>query len=240
MANGMYILCLGCCIFNTVVMWRNRSTMVDPQLLDVSTLERPSVYIGMEKVKWSPERIKSIPDVHNFPILISQVSNSYPDKVFPIDTPRALGDRGTTSMDDHQILITPDVSTIVQFRILDYEMERCAVTFEIPDARELQSRHTDITLDLNGITKVQVWELDTNREIDPLVINKRSLPPRKTLVDTLHLTMGNHTSTSEFPCQARSLHTYELTCDAQDCRVMFWQAMDAPCLAVYMLQKSSL
>jgi len=239
-SNGLYILCLACCIFNTVVMWRNRSTaVVDPQLLDVSTLDRPSVYVGLDKVKWSPERLQSIPDVHNFPSLITQVSNSYPDKVFPMDARRSLNDRGT-SKDEQQVLITADVSTVVQFRILDYEMERCAVTFEIPDADEIRNRHTDINLDMGGITKVQVWELDTNRELDARAVNKRSLPPRKTLVDTLQLKMGNATSTTEFPCKARTLHTYELTCEAEDCRVMFWQDKDAPCLAVYMLQKSSL
>jgi len=240
LANGMYIVCLACCILNIVVMWRKNAEANDPQLLDLSTLERPSVYVGLEKVKWSEDRLKSIPDVRNFPNIIAQVSKTYPDKVFPLDTRRWLSDRGMLSPDEHQILITADVSTLIQFRILDYGMERCSVTFDFPDETTIRARHRDNNLDLNGITKVNVWELDATTEIDVKTISRRTAPPRKKLVDTLDVKMGNLTSTVEFPCQARSLHTYELGCVAHDCRVMFWQDKDTPFLAVYMLQKTTL
>jgi len=240
LTNGMYILCLACCILNIAVMWRKNAAANDPQLLDLTTLDRPSVYVGLEKVKWSADRLKTVPDIANFPTIITQVSKTYPEKTFPLDTRRWLSDRGMLSPDEHQILITADVSTIVQFRILDYGMERCAVTFDLPDEATIRGRHRDNNLDLNGVAKVQVWELDTTCEIDVKTINKRNLPPRKKLLDTLDLKMGNLSSTIEFPCKSRSMHTYELACVAHDCRVMFWQDKDTPFLAVYMLQKTSL
>jgi len=235
---GIYFACLVCCFVNIFVLLREYTN--GPIIVDPKGLQRPSQYVDFDAISWTQSRLDALPKIHNFPVIVAQVSTSEPGKVFPIDPARWIGQNGTQSPEVREVLITPDVSTIVQFRVLDYGMERCSVAIEIPSEQDVRQRYRDNSLDLDGDTTVEVWQLETEKELDVRLLSKRTVPPRKSLVGKIHAEMGQRSGTVDFPCKSRSLYSFELACPSHDCRIQFTQDGDKPIFAFYLLQKSSL
>jgi hypothetical protein len=131
------------------------------------------------------------------------------------------------------------VSTVAQFRMRSYGMERCIFVVNVPEkstARvgevildpEEPNKHIFVPggFELRGDTSsVELWKLDDDAQV---VLNANQLtyknkPRRKYLLASLNISPGETTRTREFPCREDSLQTFELVCPWADCFVNWWQ-----------------
>lgn len=111
--------------------------------------------------------------------------------------------------------MTPKVSTIVQFRAIDYGMENCSLALTPTSAGG--SALADVDLD--------VWTLADapqrpgrrlNANLDVRTLTWASRPPRKEHVGVLKVVGGE---TRMFTCPSGSYHTLEITCAMRGCDV---------------------
>ena len=109
----------------------------------------------------------------------------------------------------------PKVSTIVQFRAIDYGMENCSLALTPTSAGG--SALADVDLD--------VWTLADapqrpgrrlNANLDVRTLTWASRPPRKEHVGVLKVVGGE---TRMFTCPSGSYHTLEITCATRGCDV---------------------
>ncbi|KAJ3514544.1 hypothetical protein NLJ89_g2318 [Agrocybe chaxingu] len=92
-------------------------------------MEFRNPYFGLDEL-YAQQRIQSsvYPKIVNKPKLAAQISSAEPDKVFPVDLHRWLSDFGRLSPPDRRLQVSKDIHTIIQHNILDYGMEKCAIT----------------------------------------------------------------------------------------------------------------
>ncbi|TFK51123.1 hypothetical protein OE88DRAFT_1645339 [Heliocybe sulcata] len=139
----------------------------------------PSVYIGLERLNVS-QRILDMPPVMNYPMMISSVNEVKPGEV----------DRNGTA-----VRIDNDHSTVMQFRVHDYGLERCTLNVTIPATSELGTKTYS---SLRDTQTIQVWRLaDTETLLRPRTLSWRNKPARLALVGTLEFAPG---TSSYLPC----------------------------------------
>ncbi|RDX57165.1 hypothetical protein OH76DRAFT_1335028 [Lentinus brumalis] len=129
---------------------------------------------------------------------------------------------GTVYPDDRHILVTDKVSTVVQFRHLDYAMERCVVNITIPQ----QDGHFDPAVKLADPSMVDVWVLDAPTELSRYISGSMErAPARRELLATLTVSRSEASHSSEFHCTSGKFTTVELACSPTHpgCSVDFWQ-----------------
>lgn len=111
--------------------------------------------------------------------------------------------------------MTPKVSTIVQFRAIDYGMENCSLALTPTSAEG--SALADVDLD--------VWTLADapqrpgrrlNANLDVRTLTWASRPARKEHVGVLKVVGGE---TRMFTCPSGSYHTLEIACATRGCDV---------------------
>ncbi|KAL4256369.1 Ubiquitin 3 binding protein But2 C-terminal domain-containing protein [Pleurotus pulmonarius] len=129
------LACILCTIFNLVLSFRFEATLKSnayPPVTykDIQSLRRPSQFIRFDEIT------RASPPVHkefnNYPILMTQVDSAQKDKVFEDDVKRYMTPIGTISPRDRRVLVTDMVSTVAQFRAIDYGMERCELYLALP------------------------------------------------------------------------------------------------------------
>jgi len=206
-------------------------------------LPRPSSYIGLESVL---RNASDMPPLKNFPSFMSQISKEHPTLTFPEDVGRHLTVYGSVSPDEQRLQLTPDITTIAQFRVHDFGMERCKVVATIPAnpiALFEASPKRLKTYTLSGdTTNVQVWLLDSDPyvELNTLHLTYATRPARRTLLGSLHVAEDHMSSTPEFPCPSGSLQTVEYVCTGPSCNIEFYQYKRYPVATFYMVQMFSL
>ena len=105
--------CLGvliCTILN-IALWAGAADLLTKRTrtLDVSTLARPNVYIGLEKVPKEIAKAALPESLDVFPPLLQPVDRSNPGKAFPVDQHARLTFQGRISPGDKNVLLTSQV-----------------------------------------------------------------------------------------------------------------------------------
>lgn len=111
---------------------------------------------------------------------------------------------------------------MVQFRHLDYAMERCVVNITIPQ----QDGHFDPAVKLADPSMVDVWVLDAPTELSRYISGSMErAPARRELLTTLTVSRSEASHSSEFHCTSGKFTTVELACSPTHpgCSVDFWQ-----------------
>jgi len=187
-------------------------------------LRRPSTYIGFDSI----ERSASWPlpgRIANHPRTMQRVSASEPDRVFP---------------QDRHVLVSSQTSMLVQFRVRDYDMERCTVGIWIPPKTALRAGKT---FELEGdLSSIELWKINLADELDFDALTWRSRPRDRILLGALDITAGVGSRIPTFACPTESLLTFEVSCPeaATDCFMEFGQDQSLPVLGIMMYQYSSL
>ncbi|KAH8109251.1 hypothetical protein DFH11DRAFT_1515854, partial [Phellopilus nigrolimitatus] len=184
------------------------------------SLARPSTYMGLEKLKYDPaEEAQRV--FANFPFLLTQISEAEPKRVWPDDPIQRLTSIGTVSPDTRHFMLTPKISSVAQFRAVDFGYENCSLHFA------LQVSSTE-ELPLQGVA-VDIWTLDAPTRLDAAHISWSSRPPRKELYETLTF-FPNTSTTSDrtWKCAWGEFQTFEFACaqrgEQERCNVDFWQS----------------
>lgn len=190
-------------------------------------LRRPSTYINLDKVLANSNH--TFPPLTNFPQMVYQISTSDSSRKMTEDHKSQRTAIGTVYPDLRHIHITKEISTIVQFRHIDYGMERCTLNHSVPP-------HSD-----SKPSVVEVWELDIAVEISRYIGDTwKTAAPRRTLITTMVFPPNG--DTYSFHCPSNEFSTFELACPSRSngCQVDFWQDQRAqPIAGIYLVQTQS-
>ncbi|KAF9809791.1 hypothetical protein IEO21_07266 [Rhodonia placenta] len=213
------VVCLLILVDLAVYLYIFRSLLVlsDDVLND---LEFRNPYIGLNEL-YASGRVNAsrYEPIVNEPRIATQISSVEPDKVFPEDEHRWLSTAGTMSPLDRHLHVSSNVHTILQFRAMDYGMERCALALRLPSDRDKQDWAPG-----NGPVSVDVCALGVDRPLDPRALSWASRPSCREPFGTLTAGPGEETRLPAFPCSWGTLYTYEVACasESPDCQLDVW------------------
>jgi hypothetical protein len=112
---------------------------------------------------------------------------------------------------------------VLQFRAMDFGMERCALVLRLPPLNESVWSGTNTTI-------LDVCALDAAHLLDARVISWARRPDCRKHVGTFIPLADGEVQLPDFPCPWGSLHTYEVACtsNALDCSMDVWSTQHAP------------
>ncbi|TFY61698.1 hypothetical protein EVJ58_g4354 [Rhodofomes roseus] len=178
-------------------------------------LEFRSPYRGLDDLYGSGEANSSRHDpIENVPRVAAVVTNEDPEKVYPLDEHRRLSAYGTVTPLDRHLRVSGTMHTVLQFRVMDYGMERCALALRLPFIESNTSKPVDL----------DICALDVSRQLNLRTLSWSTRPPCKNLVGTLRGGAGEEVRLPEFSCKWGELYTYEVSCAAESpaCDVDVW------------------
>ena len=206
--------------------------------MSMSVPRRPNPYLYLDKILATTTQ--TFPPITNFPPVVLQFDNANPKRPMREEERGRLTEFGTVYPDDRHILITNkvrrfnqsdlvaddltmgQVSTVVQFRHLDYAMERCVLNITIPQP----DGHFDPAVKLTNPSMIDVWVLDSLTEFSRYITGSMgNAPSRRELLTTLIVFWSESSHSSAFHCESGEFTTLELVCAPSDphCSVDFWQ-----------------
>ncbi|THH13069.1 hypothetical protein EW146_g7116 [Bondarzewia mesenterica] len=204
-----------------------------------SSLERPSTYIGLDKLTY--DRIsESHRQFANFPFLLTQISKVEPELVWADDSKQKLTSIGSISPDSRRFMLTPEISSVAQFRVVDYGYENCSLNFALQSSAK--------QLPLAGAS-VDIWSLSmSSSRLDATRLSWTSRPSRREKLGMVMLAPNASVELERtWPCKWGEFQTFEFACamdekegERRGCNVDFWQDPKVPSLGVTMTQRSSL
>ncbi|SJL04983.1 uncharacterized protein ARMOST_08354 [Armillaria ostoyae] len=245
------IVSLLCLSFNCLILLASSkfsNECADPMLSitndNIHLLRRPTPFIGFDNIT---RPFPPVPrELINFPQVVQQINEERPGFVYDDDPLRYMSRRGLVSPEERRVQTTDKVSTLAQFRIIDYRMERCELHVRFP---------------INSTTAAssgRPFLLTVNRLESGIPLNTKTLSyqTKPALVSTLAQIRVDPGRTQEevhwwkrFDCRWDELITFQLACfdterlgDAMgDCRVEWWQNREGkdPRSAMYVKQYST-
>ncbi|KAF8662087.1 hypothetical protein AX16_001197 [Volvariella volvacea WC 439] len=207
-----------------------------PTYEDVQSLRRPSQFIGMDELYRKSHPTSG--NLTNFPFLISQVDGGNSEYVFDTDPKRCMTKIGSISPNARQIRVTSTISTIFQFRILDFGLEQCELQLSLPNSTQ-SPEHTQY---LSLTRTVNVLRLNAAVPLNERELSHRSKPRSIQSIGWVALMSGVLWS-YEFSCRTDEILTFELTCEGlgpEECDVSWWQDRNVSPLGLVIIQHPSL
>jgi len=195
-------------------------------------LETLSTYMNLDELYATKIYTTRHLPIINLPRNYFQVSSIHPQAHFPYWTSMNLTTDGNITLAEYHFVVTPEVSTVGQFRAIDYGMENCSLRFKTP-----QKNSTTVNINIGGgNAMLDIWQLSMNKPLTGTV-SWDSKPPRNRLVSTTNLFYGTNTTLFTFRCVPGTFHTYEVACHGASCYVdgTWWNG--AP---FYILQSQTL
>ncbi|KAJ7589609.1 hypothetical protein C8J56DRAFT_784707 [Mycena floridula] len=215
------------CLASLACTFLNISFLVTRELLvtnDIKyshiTLEAPNSYYGLENAVMDPTAAPPSPIV-NPPFFAGHINKSNPYTVYREDN-RHFMDFGTVYPTDRKFIVEPRVSTIAQFRVQDFGMERCTLRLSTGT-----SNTRDIGTELTG--RIELWKLHQKGRLDPNLLSWKTRPQRSLMLASWDASSANRMETETFLCASNSILTFELACaQEQNCRLQFNQPREKP------------
>ncbi|KAJ7038981.1 hypothetical protein C8F04DRAFT_1088138 [Mycena alexandri] len=200
-------------------------------------LHYPNPYIGLEHAVLTD--VSPPAPIVNFPLVLAQTNSSNPKSV-SLQQPHSLTTFGMIYPQEREFLVDEEVSTIAQFRILDFRMERCIAVLEIPSSADVHDFPNKTVALSDDSLHLQIWLLDAADDIDPHTLCWVTRPRRTSLLSTMAVRPGHNLLESPtFTCPARSLVTLEISCSTPRCHLQFRQDKKSPRLAFFLRQHSN-
>ncbi|KAJ6489249.1 hypothetical protein C8R47DRAFT_478946 [Mycena vitilis] len=203
-----------------------------------TTLESPSAYFGLERAVHAPTAEPPHP-ISNFPLIAAQINRARPKDV-SFEHNRHLTNFGTAYTLDRKFRVFPEVSTVVQFRVQDWGMERCSLMLRSSVRNSQSGNHHGRDMLEHRTGSVDVWRLDEGKRINAQYFSWSTKANRRDLMASWNLSTTEHLETGEFGCQSGLILTFELSCSSNDCHLEFVQTKERPRTALLVIQRSSL
>ncbi|KAL4254119.1 hypothetical protein ABKN59_002439 [Abortiporus biennis] len=151
-------------------------------------------YFGLERAGKQPPY-----SLDNYSRIVAQVNSSNPSYVFPYNGPHAYDDiHGSTYNIDRHFVVSSEVSTIIQYRILDYGLEYHRLKFSLPTHAKAATSNKTFSLDHSGPNRIVVWELDVNTPLDTMKLSWKTKPRRKQLLWSFDAEEDSELESTEF------------------------------------------
>ncbi|KAJ7730164.1 hypothetical protein B0H16DRAFT_1329982 [Mycena metata] len=217
------------CLISLASLAWNISLSLSPPLSSAPSSTRlryPNPYIGLEHAVLTD--ISPPAPIVNFPLVLAQINSSSPKSVY-LQQPRTLTTFGMIYPQEREFFVDEKVSTITQFRTLDFRMERCIAVLEIPSPADVHDFPNN-TVALSDIApSLEIWLLDAADDIDQHTLSWVTRPRRTRLLSTMAVRPGHNLLESPpFTCPARTLVTLEIGCSTPGCRLGFRQDKKSP------------
>jgi len=199
-----------------------------------SQLEIRSPYVGLSELYRSGlVKSASYEPITNVPRLAAQISRAEPDKVFPDDVHRTMSDHGMISPGDRHLQLSREISTVLQFRTLDFGFERCSLAIRLPSLEErLPNPEPYVFRGMGDSLQVNVWALETTqRPLDAQTLSSNRRPVRRDLLATLDVQPGVQVQLPDFHCPSGTFHAFEVTCgddSSDECELDVWSNQNEP------------
>ncbi|KAJ7456066.1 hypothetical protein FB451DRAFT_1407402 [Mycena latifolia] len=186
--------------------------------------------------------------IPNFPTVLAHVDATSPSRVF-LEEPNWIGSFGTIYGMERTFKVGGGISTLAQFRTIDWGMETCVLTLALNTSSLSASS-----------TALEVYALDTFLPLDPRTLSWQTRPARTRRVGSLALTSSAEAASGQkeasaspsassvegdapaandrraegsvklespsFPCPARTPLTFEVVCSSPEegCKMEFEQS----------------
>lgn len=163
-----------------------------------------------------------------------QISSTEPHRAYPYYGDLVLTEVGPVPPLTRHLLVTPEVSsnfkfyiyppilmeckvsTIAQFRVVDYGMESCSLAITTPPQNDSA---TTISSSLDLPVSLEVWTLPAKHKLDLARLTWTTRPQPRAHLGTLTITYGNTYHIPRFECRSGSYQTFELSCSSPDCHI---------------------
>ncbi|RDB25892.1 hypothetical protein Hypma_006348 [Hypsizygus marmoreus] len=243
------IVCLLCTAINALLAFSPDPRPTVPSCRDplsaltkeeIRRLRRPSPFIGLANItRPSPPIPRSL---INYPQVIAQVDREHKDLVFDDDPLRHMTHTGSVSPEGKQVRATKSISTILQFRAIDFGMETCELKLRFP------------VHNTTNPFMISLHRLAANTPLDTKTLSYRKRPSRITNIANIRVPVASESVVDwngQYACQWDELLTFELGCFGSDrpgyeeqnegCSLMWWQdqASEDPSEAIYVMQHAT-
>ncbi|PPR02726.1 hypothetical protein CVT26_009437 [Gymnopilus dilepis] len=199
-------------------------------LLDARTLEDPddmefrNAYIGLDDLyQYHDIKPSHYDKIINEPRLSAQISPKAPDKLFPIDAHQWLSDFGVLSPPDRHFQVSNQIQTVIQFHILDYGMEKCALAVRLPNRSAVLPHPFTLPATQNTV-RLNVCELEAGRPLKERQITWSSRPVCRRQLGILTAKVGEEVEMGSFSCKSGTFIGYQISCadDSAECDIDVW------------------
>ncbi|EAU82126.1 hypothetical protein CC1G_09585 [Coprinopsis cinerea okayama7 len=188
-----------------------------------TAVKRPNPYPGLDAISYGDE-YEPFKPITSLSQLLLQIQTNDPSRKLHEDASRQRDSvRGTLYPDDRHFIASREMSTVVQFKNLDYGMERCVLHAVLPN----KTASLDPAIQLKPSSIIDVWRLDQDTEISPQSPETWALAPRRrALLERFEFPSENgEWRSKEFHCPSLTFTILEFACASvsPDCHVEFWQ-----------------
>ncbi|KAH8809636.1 hypothetical protein DL96DRAFT_1473506 [Flagelloscypha sp. PMI_526] len=128
-----------------------------------------------------------------------QVDSARPKEVLDQDFASYSSSVGTIYPETRRVWVTRSISTIAQFRTLDYGMEICELHLKFPPPFPGKEP-----------VRVSLYRLDSNRMVNPNTLSHKTAPSRVVKLAEIDQSIGEYTR--NLTCVSDQLLTFELGC----------------------------
>ncbi|KAK0486109.1 hypothetical protein IW261DRAFT_1453804 [Armillaria novae-zelandiae] len=145
----------------------------------------------------------------------AQVSNASPDEVVPSHrNTMLLTSNGFAPLFERRLVVNNELSTIAQFRVLDFGMENCTVAIATPS----HSAYIDVMF--GDAVSLDVWSIPhATRKLNMKSVSYSSLSATRSFLGSLLVSPEGLSQTPAFNCGSGSYHTFEINCSHPGCSV---------------------
>ncbi|KAG6853252.1 hypothetical protein C0991_005710 [Blastosporella zonata] len=205
--SGVLWLCIACTAVNVfILLWYPRGSLCDGNSSpfnkkNIHTLRRPSQYVGFDTI---PRSSPPIPrNFSNFPFAVAQIDEGEPHKVFEVNSMRFMALSGTVYPEERKVIISNKVSTIMQFRAIDYGMEICELQIHLPPS----------SASAGEIQAISVYRLESSAPLNLERLSYKTSPQRLGRLGDIRSVPGDETHWHRrISCSLEDVLTVELAC----------------------------
>lgn len=181
--------------------------------------ELRSSYVNFDLLYGEGSTLRPAPHapIVNHVLALAHVSRARAHAVVTRNPGGGMTINGYVPLDARRLWVTDDVSTIVQFRAIDYGMENCSLALAPTPSAEGAAPPPPA----DDVFELDVWALADaprrpgrrlNANLDVRTLTWASRPARKEHIGTLSVAGGAPGETRMFACPSGSYHTLEIAC----------------------------
>ncbi|KAG2091826.1 uncharacterized protein F5147DRAFT_722908 [Suillus discolor] len=174
-------------------------------------------YLNLEILYKDPDFKSSTHDpiINNVPA-IAQVSNKERQKIIPSFQRYKSVEQASAPIYEQRLIVTHDLESIAQFRVLDFGMENCSLSLTIPPRN---STEDFLYTDLGDSVILDVWSLPARHKLDLYNLSWSKLPQPRVHIGHMNVSYGKTSRMPSFQCKSQSYQTFAVSCSNPGCLV---------------------
>lgn len=210
-----------CTVLDFSMIFWDRFLRVDPRSASTSNeLERlpfQNPYLNLEILYKNPDFKSSAHDpiINTVPV-IAQVSNREHQTIFsPFQRYKSVVQSKAPTY-ERRLIVTNELESIAQFRVLDFGMENCSLSLTVPPRN---STEDTLYTDLGDSVVLDVWSLPARHKLDLFNLSWSKLPQPRAHIGQMNASYGKTYHTPSFQCESQSYQTFAISCSSPGCLV---------------------